>query len=44
MKVTDEEMRVHAPQYDHRIVNADGKLDETVREVVDILQKEGYSL
>ncbi len=44
MKVTDEEMRVHAPQYDYRVVNADGRLEETIGQVVDILRKEGYTL
>ncbi len=44
MKITEEEMRVHAPQYDYRIVNADGKLQESVQEVVDIMRKEGYTL
>lgn len=44
MKVTDEEMRVHSPQYDYRVVNADGKLEETLSEVMDIMRKEGYTL
>lgn len=29
-----------APEYDHVVVNADGKLDETVREVAEIIRKE----
>lgn len=44
MHITEEEIRVHAPQYDYRVVNADGALQETVQRVVDILKKEGYSL
>ena len=44
MKITEEEIRVHAPQYDYRVVNADGKLEETVRDVVEIMEKEGYTL
>ena len=44
MKITEEEVRIHAPQYDYRVVNADGKLQETAQEVVDILTKEGYNL
>ncbi len=44
MKITEDELRLHAPQYDYRIINADGKLHETVHEVVEILLKEGYSL
>ena len=44
MKITENEVRVHAPQYDYRVVNADGKLDETAEEIVEILRKEGYNL
>ncbi|QQG38170.1 MAG: hypothetical protein HYS26_01275 [Candidatus Kaiserbacteria bacterium] len=44
MKITEQEIRVHAPQYDHRVVNADGALHETVNRVIEILQKEGYNL
>lgn len=44
MRITEEELRVHAPQYDHRIVNADGMLPKTVDDVVAILRKEGYNL
>ncbi len=44
MKITENEMRVHAPQYDYRVVNADGRLEETTRDVMDILRKEGYTL
>jgi guanylate kinase len=44
MKITEEELRVHAPQYDFRVVNADGALSETVEEVIGIMQREGYNL
>ncbi len=44
LKIMDEEMRVHAPQYDYRVTNADGMLQSTVEQIVEILQKEGYSL
>jgi guanylate kinase len=44
MKITEDEMRIHAPQYDHRVVNADGSLQDTIQEVIEILQKEGYTL
>jgi len=44
MKITEEEMRVHAPQYDYRVVNADGRMEDTVRDVVEIMRKEGYTL
>lgn len=44
MKITEEELRVHAPQYDYRVTNADGSLKETAERVVEILTKEGYTL
>lgn len=44
MKITETELRVHAPQYDHRIVNADGALKETAARLIEILRKEGYNL
>lgn len=44
MSTTQEELAEHAPQYDYRVVNADGRLAEAVQEIIDILQKEGYNL
>ncbi len=44
MRITEEELRVHAPQYDYRVVNADGSLLETVDHVIEIMRKEGYTL
>lgn len=44
MKITEEEIRVHSSQYDYRVVNADGGLPETIAHVIEILQKEGYTL
>lgn len=44
MKITEEEVRIHAPQYDYRVINADGKLHETAEEIVEIMKKEGYTL
>ncbi len=44
MKITEKELREDAPQFDYRISNEDGKLDEAVGEVVAILEKEGYTL
>ncbi|MBI5456785.1 hypothetical protein HY969_03500 [Candidatus Kaiserbacteria bacterium] len=44
MKISEEEIRMHSPQYDYRVVNADGALQQTVQEVIDILKKEGYNL
>lgn len=41
---TEREVREEAPWYDYRIVNEDGKLDEAVDQVVEILSKEGYTL
>lgn len=43
-KITENELRVHAPQYDYRAVNADGALQQTVEQVIGILRKEGYNL
>lgn len=44
MKITENEIRVHSPQYDYRIINADGALLETVDQVIEIMRKEGYTL
>ncbi len=44
MGITEHELRIHAPQYDYRVINADGALDETVEQVIEILKKEGYAL
>ncbi len=44
MRITEEEIRVHAPQYDYRVTNADGKLEDTVSQIMDIMHKEGYTL
>lgn len=39
-----EEWLKHEDIYDYKVINRQGKLDEAVREIVEILQKEGYSL
>lgn len=39
MKNAEIEMAA-APDYDHVVVNEDGKLDETVREIAEIIRKE----
>lgn len=44
MQVAKREMDEHAPEYDYRVVNADGKLDEAVADVIEILKKEGYAI
>lgn len=44
MQITERELRVHAPQYDYRVVNADGMLKETAEHIIEILRKEGYNL
>lgn len=43
MKIADQELRIHAPKYDYRIVNAGGMLDESVHEALEIIRKEGYT-
>ena len=44
MDIARREIAEHAPEYDYRIVNENGKLDETVAKVLEILRKEGYNL
>ena len=44
MQIAEKEIREYSPEYDHRVINADGMLPETVSKVVEILQKEGYNL
>lgn len=44
IELSAKEMTEHAPQYDYRVVNAEGKLAQTIEEVKSILQKEGYRL
>ncbi len=41
---TKREIEEEAPFYDYRIDNHDGKLNEAVQTVVEILKKEGYTL
>lgn len=41
---TKREIEEEAPWYDYRITNEDGKLNEAVNEVIEILKKEGYTL
>ena len=44
MKIAEREMKADAKEFDYEVVNEEGKLDETVDEVVAILEKEGYTL
>ena len=44
MKIAEREMKEDAKEFDYEVVNEEGKLDETVDEVVAILEKEGYTL
>lgn len=44
MKITENELHIHAPQYDYRVINANGALKETAERVMDIMRKEGYTL
>lgn len=41
---TKREIAEEAPFYDYQIQNEDGKLDEAVRSVIDILVREGFEL
>ena len=41
---TKREIEEEAPWYDYKIVNEDGKLEESIERVIEILQKEGYDL
>lgn len=41
MKIARSEITEHAPRFDYRVVNAEGKLDEAVGDIVSILRKEG---
>lgn len=43
-EITENELHTHANQYDYRVVNADGRLSETIDNVIAILQKEGYNI
>lgn len=40
----EREIKEERPFYDYFVLNADGKLDETIEKVIDILKKEGYNL
>ncbi len=44
MKIAETELHVHAPQYDHRVLAANGGLADTVERILEILKKEGYTL
>ena len=44
MKIAEHEMQEDAKEFDYQVVNAEGKLKETVERVVAILEKEGYNL
>ncbi|MBI5004121.1 hypothetical protein HZC00_03435 [Candidatus Kaiserbacteria bacterium] len=43
MEIAHKEITEHAPEYDYRVVNENGKLKETVLKVLEILHKEGYT-
>lgn len=42
LALAKKEIEEDAPWYDYRIVNEEGKLDEAVDNVIEILKKEGY--
>ncbi|TSC86190.1 MAG: guanylate kinase [Parcubacteria group bacterium Gr01-1014_8] len=44
MRIAGEEITDHAPLYDYRVINATGKLLDSVNETMAILKKEGYNL
>lgn len=44
MHITEREVKMDAPRYDFRVTNTGGMLSETTEQIVEILQKEGYSL
>lgn len=44
MKIAETELHVHAPQYDYRVLAANGGLADTVERILEILKKEGYTL
>lgn len=44
LEFTRRELAEEAPWYDYRIKNEEGKLDEAVDQVVEILKKEGFEL
>lgn len=44
LKITTQEMRMHAPQYDYTVPSIDGALEQTAQRVLEILHKEGYHL
>ncbi|HEX8993642.1 MAG TPA: guanylate kinase [Candidatus Paceibacterota bacterium] len=41
---TERELREEAPWYDHRVINEEGKLGETVDAIVRLLEGDGYIL
>ncbi len=42
LEMAKKEIDEQASWYDYRIVNKEGKLDEAVHDVIEILKKEGY--
>ena len=44
MHITEREVNIDSQQYDYRVVNTGGMLAQTTDQIVEILQKEGYSL
>lgn len=44
LNIALQEVKEDAPQYDYQVVNEQGRLLETVDSVVEILEKEGYTL
>lgn len=42
--VARQEIKIHAPHYDYRVVNKEGALNKTVDKVIEIMKKEGYAI
>lgn len=40
----EREIKEERPYYDYFVTNADGKLEEAIEKVIEILKKEGYNL
>ena len=40
----EREIKEERPYYDYCVTNADGKLEEAIEKVIEILKKEGYNL
>ena len=44
IKNAENEIEKEMPFYDYIVINADGKLEAAIEEIIDILKKENYTL